>query len=117
MAGDRGALDLKALVRALARIYPGVEAHHEPFAFIAWENRGYLVDDARRGEAFDRLRRKTGLEPKTIARLGAPALAKLLEGSGIYPEKRAGRLKQIAGEIATRGGDLTAALKQLPAPK
>ena len=117
MAGDRSALALKSIAKTLARVYPGVEPNPDPFHFIVWENCGYLVDDTRRAEVFEGVRRKTGLEAGAVAKLSALELTKLLQGSGLYPEKRAGRLKEIAGVIAAHGGNLAAVLAGLPLPK
>lgn len=115
MAGDGSAL--KDIAKTLARVYPGAEPNPGPFHFIVWENCGYLVDDTRRAEVFDGVSRKTGLDAGAIAKLSAVALTKLLQGSGLYPEKRAARLKEIAGVIDAQGGDLTAILAALPLPK
>ncbi len=61
--------------------------------------------------------RKTGLEAAAVAKLSAAGLTKLLQGSGLYPEKRAARLREIAGVIAAAGRRLHRILRELPLPK
>ncbi len=60
MAGDGSAVDLKTTVKTLARVYPGAESNPEPFAFLVWENCGYLVDDTRRAEVFEGRKQEDG---------------------------------------------------------
>lgn len=95
----RASSKLARVVAALAGAYGKVApapVPAEPFALVLWENAAYLVDDERRARVVARLRREVGLAPEAIAAVGLGDLAEVLEGSGMRPLDRAGRLHECA---------------------
>jgi endonuclease-3 len=84
----------------------------DPWEMIVWENIAYLVDDERRLEAMDALRKRIGISPEQI--LAAPP-AQLLKAAvrGIVPEQSVKKLRRSA-EIALEefGGNLRPVLKR-----
>lgn len=85
--------------------------------WVLWENAGYLVDDARRREAYEALRALTGFD---AARLKAAPRAKLFGVArlgGMMPGGRVEKWRRIA-EIAVQryDGDVEAVL-ELPLEK
>jgi len=84
---------------------------------ILWENVAYLVDDSRRGKAFDTLRKKAGLTAERVAAAPREALLEAARLGGMLPEMRADRLRFIAQlTLSEFQGDLRRALK-LPLPR
>ncbi|HUI44195.1 MAG TPA: endonuclease III domain-containing protein [Terriglobia bacterium] len=109
---------LERMVAGLEETY-GRQALPPPgtaLEMILWENVAYLADDARRREAFQKLKREVGLTPDAI--LAAPN-EKLLEiaGAGILPATFAEKLRKVA-RIAKEefGGKLDSVLR-LPVSK
>jgi endonuclease III len=106
---------LPRVLAALRALYgPPPPPLSDPFALVLWENVAYLADDAKRGEAFSLLRKKTGLEPKRI--LAAPeGVLREVARAGILAADRATRLREIAAIAVERfGGDLAKALPGTP---
>lgn len=71
----------------------------DPFEIILHENVAYLVDDEKRAVAFALLKKKVGTTAQQILRASDEQLAEATRLGGMFPEKRAQRLRQIA-EIA-----------------
>ena len=88
---------LRRVVEQLRALYgePDSPPSADPLELILWENVAYLVDDARRGIALDRLRRTVGTRPEQI--LAAP-FDRLVDVAriGMLPERRANNLRRIA---------------------
>ncbi len=59
---------LRKIVRKLERFYgaPAPPPARDPFELVLWENVAYLVDDTRRAEVFEALRKTVGLNPSGI---------------------------------------------------
>jgi endonuclease-3 len=109
----------------LGRILDRIELHYGsptpppfagPFEAILWEIVAYLADDARRGMAFDALRKQVGLAPEKILAAPKKLLCKITRiGGSIAAEERAERLR-TAAQLAMDefGGDLDSVLKLPP---
>jgi endonuclease III len=110
---------LRKVVSLLARFYgePAPPITTDPFELILWENVAYLVSDARRAEAFARLRETVGTRPHEILAAPNDALLQVAKLGGMQPERRAVRLRELAliamNEFA---GDVRSVLT-LPLPK
>src|SRR2546423_10974593 len=110
---------LSKLIARLAKFYgkPKPPITTGPFELILFESVAYLVTDERRAEAFELLRKTVGTKPHQILAAANNALLRVTELGGMQPEKRAGRLREIALIAMNEfGGDLSEAL-QLPLPK
>lgn len=89
----------------------------DPFELILLENIAYLVSDKRRADAFKTLRKRSGLKPHEILAASHEDVLQATKLGGMHPERRVGRLKEIALIALNEfGGDLSQALK-LPLPK
>src|SRR5262244_2126314 len=90
-------LTLEQVLDPLAQLYgePEPPPQRTLFELVLLENIAYLVDDARRMQAFETLRTRVGATPEAILR--APDAA-LLEATtrGIVPEHQAEKLRSIA---------------------
>ena len=114
-----GRSSLEKIVARLARHYgpPAAPITDDPFELIVLESVAYLVSDDRREEAFNLLRKLAGTKPHQIIAASKEDLLRVAKLSGIAPEQRAARLREIALIAATEfGGDLRNALK-LPLAK
>jgi endonuclease III len=108
-------LSLRRVVEQLHAVYgePESPPSTDPLELILWENVAYLVDDARRATALDRLRRTVGTRPEQI--LAAP-IDRLVDVArvGMLPEQRADKLRRIAElTLDDFGGDLDA-VRRMP---
>ncbi len=85
-----------------------------PFEWVLWENVAYLVHDEKRAQAFGELKRRVGLDPRSIAAARPEELQEIVRG--MRPQDRALRLREYA-EVALElgGGDLRALLEMPPA--
>ena len=69
-------MTLTRIVAALEKTYGRVVPHvTDPFDMIVMENVAYLVDDERRHETFERLRRAIGITPDAILKHSAGKIA------------------------------------------
>ena len=85
----------------------------DPYEMILFLNCAYPATDTKCAKGFETLKREVGLAPEKILRAPKARLAKLLGPFGMFPEKRAERLKDIARGVKTEtGGDLKGALKK-----
>jgi endonuclease III len=110
---------LPKVVNLLATFYgkPDPPITTDPFELILWENVAYLVTDERRAQAFELLRKSVGTKPHAILAAPNEALLKVARLSGMQPEKRAARLRELALIAMDEfGGALIPALR-LPLPK
>ena len=116
--GDQQALTLTTAVARLAPLYPQAEPLRDPLAILVWENIGYLIDDAKRGELFAEFKKRIGLKAAEIANAPTAVLADITARGGMHAQKRADRLKEIGAlAVAACGGDVVGSLKALPLPK
>jgi len=83
----------------------------EPFELILFENAAYLVDDERRWEVFESLRKAIGTRPQDILGAAPADVEAALARGGMHPHRRAEKLRRCA-EIAIEelGGDVRTAL-------
>jgi endonuclease-3 len=106
-------LPLPGGLAALRKLYgkPDRPAWTDPFQLILYENVAYLASDARRDQAFELLKKHTGLRPEEIL-AAPPATLREIAGRGILPAGTAEKLREIA-RIAVEefGGDLAPALR------
>jgi endonuclease III len=83
----------------------------DPLPFLYLEAAGYLCTDDKRLAAFAALRDRVGLAPNAVLAAPMPVLATICRIGGLFPEKRAERLKEIAVLVRDEfGGDLTSVL-------
>lgn len=99
------AASLDARVAALEQLYgaPPAPRPSGVFELVIWENAAYLVDDERREEVFARLENEIGIDPAAILAAAPEVLARVLEGGGMHPQRRADKLHRAA-EIASELG-------------
>lgn len=96
-------VNLRQVVAALEKTYGRIELHvTDPFEMIVLENVAYLVDDARRHETFESLRRAIGITPDAILKHSAGEIAAVIAGGGMKPEMRAEKVLDCA-RLAARG--------------
>jgi endonuclease III len=110
----------------LAQILDRLEKFHgkpkhaqpaDPYEMILYRNCGYPQSDDRCEKGFSALRKTVGLWPADILAATDAELAAALRGSGMMPELRTRRLKEIAERVEKKyGGDLRATLKR-PLPE
>jgi hypothetical protein len=69
---------LEALLDLLERLHgkPKIELPRDALGLVLWENVAYLVDDERRGSAFQMLKRKIGLDREEDPRREPGCLAR-----------------------------------------
>lgn len=83
----------------------------DPYEFLVWWHCGYPASDARCAIGWEGLRKQIGTQPEQILAAPSPKLVAALKGSGMVPEIRAVRLKEIAARVQNDfGGDLRFAL-------
>jgi endonuclease III len=83
----------------------------DPLPFLYLEAAGYLCTDDKRLAAFTALRDRVGLAPSAVLAVPMSVLTTICRIGGLFPEKRAERLKEIAVLVRDEfGGDLTAVL-------
>lgn len=110
----------------LHKIVSKLEAHYGPppppitngpFELVLLENVAYLVSDERREAAFTKLRELAGTKPHEILAAFGEDILKATSLGGMHPERRVGRLREIALIAMNEfGGDLKPVLK-LSLPK
>ncbi|MGA2738887.1 MAG: hypothetical protein ABSG65_15735 [Bryobacteraceae bacterium] len=109
----------------LGRLLDRIERHYDtptlppfagPFEMILWEIVAYLAEDARRGLAFDALRKQVGLIPDNILAAPQALLCGITRmGGSIAAQERAERLRKAAQLTVDQfGGDLAGILKLPP---
>jgi endonuclease III len=106
-------LNIPDLLTKLESVYGRQEPSWptDPYLFLVWWHCGYPASDATCIKGWESLNGKIGVEPEQILAASPASLAKALQGSGMLPEIRAARLKEIAARVQDEfGGDLRAAL-------
>lgn len=90
-------MTLTRIVAALEKTYGRLEPQvTDPFEMIVLENVAYLVDDTRRQETFERLRRAIGITPDAILKHSAGEIAAVIADGGMKPEMRAEKVLECA---------------------
>ena len=83
----------------------------DPLPFLYLEAAGYLCTEEKRLAAFAALRDRVGLAPGAVLAVPIPVLAAICRIGGVFPEKRAERLKEIASLVVDDfRGDLASVL-------
>jgi len=83
----------------------------DPYEFLVWWYCGYPASDATCSRGWSALTRQVGVEPGKILGASEEKLAVALKSSGMFPEKRAARLQEVARCVQDEyGGDLRGAL-------
>src|SRR5262245_28312994 len=112
----RHSTKLQSVVARLERYYgdQSQPPSTDPFELILWEQVGYLVDDERRAEAFNLLRKRVGLTPEKILAASEKTLLEITEAGGaIAAQARANRLRGAAVLVLTEfAGDLRIVLQE-----
>lgn len=105
----------RSLVAALRHYYgkPPRPISRDPFRLILWEQVAYLVNDARRRQAYAALRTQVGLTPAAIVSADDTRLRAIARlGGPIAADVRAGRLRRSAELVIGRwNGNLRTALR------
>jgi endonuclease III len=114
-------------VPRLNRILDELESFHgrqtarwptDPYAFLVWWHCGYPASEERCARGWESLNSQLGISPEKLLAAPSSRLARVLRPGGMIPELRAARLQQIARRVHEQlGGDLRAALSQLPLAK
>ncbi|MBI1852353.1 MAG: hypothetical protein HYR85_18590 [Planctomycetes bacterium] len=106
---------LREVVSTLAKHYgppKGLDLR-DPLQLILWENVAYLVDDDRRREAFQSLKKKIGLDAKKILAATDEAIMTAIERGGPFADQRLAKVRQTALLVVEEfGGDLRPVLKR-----
>jgi endonuclease-3 len=88
----------------------------DPYLFLVWWHCGYPASDSACAKGWESLKSRIGLDPDRLLAAHPAELALALKPGGMVPELRAMRLKEIADKVQEEfGGNLSAALKRLPA--
>jgi endonuclease-3 len=106
-------LSFAAVIEKLRAHYgaPRKAPSKDPFELICFENCAYLVDDERRAEAYSKLAKKTGLDPKRILEASEDDLAACVAAPGRMAANCVERLRDSAGiAVEDWDGDLTPVL-------
>lgn len=83
---------------------------------ILHENAAYLVDDDRRDETFESLRRQIGLRAKDLLKAAPREIAAAIASGGMQPERRAQKLIDAAEILATEFRGSLAPVLAFPEP-
>jgi endonuclease-3 len=108
-------VSLPAILDQLARLYLVEPPPSSALKLILFENIGYLIDDARRGELLREFGERIGFSATSIARAPDEVLLDIAQRGGMQPKTRIERWRRIAEIILSEcGGDLDAHLRDLP---
>jgi endonuclease-3 len=108
------ATQLPWLIEELAKVHgPAPEPFpNDAFEIVLWENVAYLVNDTRRQQAFEALRRSIGTRPEDLLGASEDQLHDVAR-HGILPDHFASKLRAAAEIMWTEfQGDLTATLRE-----
>ena len=84
----------------------------DPYEMILYANCGYPATDAACTKGFEALKQRVGLRPDDILGATDEKLAGVFQGTGMMPEKRGQRIREIAARVKHEfGGNLGAVLK------
>jgi endonuclease III len=107
--------NVEEVLRELEKLYgpQKLAGPSDPYEMILFLNCAYPATDAKCAKGFEILKREIGLTPDEILAAPKARFAKLLSSTGMFPEQRVDRLKQIARIVKKEaGGDLRGALKK-----
>jgi len=113
-----GATKLARLLDRLEKFYgkPKPPYPNDPYEMILYINCAYPATEAACAKAFEALKKSVGVKVDEILAAPKSKLAEVTKVGGSFPERRAGRLQEIAALVKRDfGGDLRTALsKPLP---
>jgi hypothetical protein len=90
----------------------------DPYQFLIWNYSGYPASHAKCAKGWESLNKNIGIEPERILAATSTALAQALTWGGMIPDKRAIRIKDIAGRTLEEfAGDLGGSLQRMPLSK
>ena len=104
---------LTDVVQRLTDYYgkPARQRITNPFELILWELSAELASDAKRGVAFDALKKRIGAKPQQILDAPSMKLVEVTKLGGMEPERRARRMVDAAAlALALYKGDLRSVL-------
>jgi endonuclease III len=89
---------LSKVVALLEKLYGAPERlpSRDVFELILFENAAYLVDDSRRDEVFDTLKKRIGTSSRAILNAPFEKLVAAIRSGGMRPEERANKLLEAA---------------------
>jgi endonuclease-3 len=110
---------LGAILDALRKQYGAIELPEprKPFALIVWENCAYLVDDERRAQTYERLRKTVGIAPQRMIAAGAKRIESAIREGGMQPPHRAAKVfasAQLALDVSDEEWRDRRVLKRFP---
>jgi endonuclease III len=110
---------LGAIIDALRGAYGVVELPEPrtPFGSIVWENCAYLVDDERRAQTYELLRKLVGITPQKLLAAGARKIETAIRDGGMQPPHRAAKVlhcAEIALDVSDDGWRDRKVLKRFP---
>ncbi|HYL84163.1 MAG TPA: hypothetical protein VE263_08020 [Candidatus Angelobacter sp.] len=107
--------NLDEILKELEKLYgpQKLAGPSDPYEMILFLNCAYPAADAMCAKGFEILKREAGLAPDKILAASKAKLAKAMKPTGMFPEQRVERLKDIARIVQEEaGGDLKGALKK-----
>jgi endonuclease III len=113
-------MNLSKILDRLEKVYGKPKRHgpSDPYEMLLHRNCGYPQSDERCDNGFRALKETVGLETAKILAVADSRLARVMRESksGMVPEKRAQRLKEIAAYVQAKfGGSLKTTLAGSPA--
>jgi len=93
-------------------ILPSLSRAADPYEMILYANCGYPATDRVCAKGFEALKKEVGLRPDDILNAPEEKLTEVFRGTGMFPEKRGQRIREIAARVKHEfGGNLGAVLK------
>jgi len=108
--------NLNEVLRELEKRYGAqkLAGPSDPYEMILFLNCAYPASDAKCATGFEIVKREVGTSPGDILAAPKSRLARLVKSTGMFPEQRADRLKEIARKVKKEArGNLKAALTNL----
>lgn len=103
--------------KAPRAILPNLSRGADPYEMLLYTNCGYPATDAACTKGFETLKKEVGLQPDDILGATDAKLTEVFRGTGMMPEKRVMRIREIAARVKHEfGGKLGEALKR-PLPE
>jgi endonuclease III len=93
-------------------ILPSLSARADPYEMVLYANCGYPATDAACTKGFEALKKEVGLRPDDILGASDRKLAEVFHGTGMMPEMRGERIREIAARVKHEfGGNLRRAIE------
>jgi endonuclease III len=93
-------------------ILPDLSGAADPYEMILYANCGYPATDASCTKGFEALKKEVGLRPDDILKAPEETLTEVFRGTGMFPERRGVRIREIAARVKHEfAGNLGAVLK------